>query len=386
MRSCTGFQFFLCLVLGLLPRFGVAQTSETLDFVEGRYFEVVGTDNRSVSFVNTLGEHVAELCATYLQVGSHEFRQRIFVALRPVEHVEFDGDYQINTGARGQVSLDFRWEATLKLETVCRALTEAYIVRYANFNYGVEASEHIRYWVMSALGSQSYLSLRPAQQGQYIQEARQAPLLKVTSLLSLKWGLGREGELSPRQGYWVLYAMRQRGLLRSDVGVLLDRAVAGMDVSVALELAIQPTDADQQASTLDRWWQRQMADYLAQVTEYYESLDASRVWIAELANFDTYRASGGELENLMGLWTQRDNQTLRAILAARREIIALRMERVNPAYFNSAQSLGALYETALESNRRFEFIHAFTTHLSDWENTKRLHDMTDELLDVSLSE
>ena len=386
MRSCTGFQFFLCLVLGLLPRFGVAQTSETLDFVEGRYFEVVGTDNRSVSFVNTLGEHVAELCATYLQVGSHEFRQRIFVALRPVEHVEFDGDYQINTGARGQVSLDFRWEATLKLETVCRALTEAYIVRYANFNYGVEASEHIRYWVMSALGSQSYLSLRPAQQGQYIQEARQAPLLKVTSLLSLKWGLGREGELSPRQGYWVLYAMRQRGLLRSDIGVLLDRAVAGMDVSVALELAIQPTDADQQASTLDRWWQRQMADYLAQETEYYESLDASRVWIAELANFDTYRASGGELENLMGLWTQRDNQTLRAILAARREIIALRMERVNPAYFNSAQSLGALYETALESNRRFEFIHAFTTHLSDWENTKRLHDMTDELLDASLSE
>ncbi len=386
MRSCTGFQFFLCLVLGLLPRFGVAQTSETLDFVEGRYFEVVGTDNRSVSFVNTLGEHVAELCATYLQVGSHEFRQRIFVALRPVEHVEFDGDYQINTGARGQVSLDFRWEATLKLETVCRALTEAYIVRYANFNYGVEASEHIRYWVMSALGSQSYLSLRPAQQGQYIQEARQAPLLKVTSLLSLKWGLGREGELSPRQGYWVLYAMRQRGLLRSDFGVLLDRAVAGMDVSVALELAIQPTDADQQASTLDRWWQRQMADYLAQETEYYESLDASRVWIAELANFDTYRASGGELENLMGLWTQRDNQTLRAILAARREIIALRMERVNPAYFNSAQSLGALYETALESNRRFEFIHAFTTHLSDWENTKRLHDMTDELLDASLSE
>ena len=386
MRSCTGFLFFLCLVLGLLPRFGVAQTSETLDFVEGRYFEVVGTDNRSVSFVNTLGEHVAELCATYLQVGSHEFRQRIFVALRPVEHVEFDGDYQINTGARGQVSLDFRWEATLKLETVCRALTEAYIVRYANFNYGVEASEHIRYWVMSALGSQSYLSLRPAQQGQYIQEARQAPLLKVTSLLSLKWGLGREGELSPRQGYWVLYAMRQRGLLRSDFGVLLDRAVAGMDVSVALELAIQPTDADQQASTLDRWWQRQMADYLAQETEYYESLDASRVWIAELANFDTYRASGGELENLMGLWTQRDNQTLRAILAARREIIALRMERVNPAYFNSAQSLGALYETALESNRRFEFIHAFTTHLSDWENTKRLHDMTDELLDASLSE
>ena len=188
------------------------------------------------------------------------------------------------------------------METVCRALTEAYIVRYANFNYGPEASERIRYWVMSALGSQSYLSLRPAQQGQYIQEARQAGLLKVTSLLSLEWGVGREGELSPRQGYWVLYAMRQRGILRSDIGALLDRAVAGQDVSDALAVAIQPTDADQQPSTLDTWWQRQMVEYLSQDTEHYESLDASRVWIAELANFDTYRASGGDLETLMGLW------------------------------------------------------------------------------------
>jgi hypothetical protein len=386
MKSCTGFQFLLCLVLGLLPRFGVAQPSERLDFVEGRYFEVVGTDNRSVSFVNTLGEHVVELCASYLHVGSHEFPQRIFVALRPEEHVGFDGNYQINTGARGQVSLDFRWESALNLETVCRALAEAYIVCYANFNYGPEASEHIRYWVMSALGSQSYLSLRPAQQGQYIQEARQAGLLKVTSLLSLEWGVGRDNELSPRQGYWVLYAMRQRGILRSDIGVLLDRAVAGQEVSDALAVAIQPTDADQQTSTLDTCWQRQMVEYLSQDTEHYESLDASRVWIAELANFDTYRASGGDLETLMGLWMQRDNQSLRAILTARREIIALRLERVNPAYFYSAQSLGALFETALESNRRFEFIHAFTTYLGDWEDTKRLHDMIDELLDAPLSE
>ena len=386
MNSCTGLQLFLCLVLGLLPHFGMAQRSESLDFVEGRYFEVVGTDNRSVSLVNTLGEYVVELCESYLQVGSHEVPQRIFVALRPEQHVEFDGAYQISTGARGQVSLNFRWQAALDLETVCRALTEAYIVRYANFNYGPGASQRSRYWAMSALGSQSYLSLRPAQQGQYIQAARQAGLLKITSLLSLEWGVGREGELSPRQGYWVLYAMRQRGIMRSDIGALLDRAVAGQDVSDALEMAIQPTDVDQQPSTLDIWWQRQMVQYLSQDTEHYESLDASRVWIAELANFDTYRASGGDLKTLMGLWEQRDNQSLRAILTARREIIALRLERVNPAYFNSAQSLGALYETALESYRRFEFIHAFTTYLSDWEDTKRLHDMTDELLDAPLSE
>ena len=385
MNSYTGLQLFLCLVLGLLPCISVGQGSQTLDFVEGRYFEVVGTDNRSVSFVDTLGEYVVELCASYLRAGSHEFPQRIFVALRPEEHVEFDGAYQIRTGARGQVSLDFRWHKSLNLETVCRALTEAYIVRYANFNYGPSASKRIRYWAMSALGSQSYLSLRPAQQGQYIHETRQLGLLKVSSLLSLEWGIGRENDLSPRQGYWVLYAMRQRDLLRSDIGVLLDQAVAGRDVSIALKEAIQPPDADQQTSTLDSCWQRLMVEYLSQDTEHYESLDESRVWIAEFANFDIYRASGGELNNLMSLWTQRDNQALRAILTARREIIALRLERVNPAYFNSAQSLGGLYETALNSNRRFEFIRAVTAYLGDWEDTKRLHKMTDELLDAAVS-
>lgn len=380
MKSRPCFQFFVCLVLGMLPLLGVAQADEKLSFIEGRYFEVVGTDHRSVSFANTLGEHVVELCASYLRAGSHEFPQRIFVALRPEGRVAFDGAYQIQIGARGQVTLNFRWDAALSFETVCRAFTEAYIVRYVNFNYGAGASDQIRFWAVSALGSQSYLSLRPAQQGQYLQEAREAGLLKVSSLLTLDWASAREGGLSPRQGYWLLYALRQRGLGRNDVGALLDRAIAGRDVTVAVEVAIQPVDANQQTITLDAWWQSQMVGYLSQDIEHYESMDVSRAWIEDFANFDAYRASGGELKNLMSLWTHRNDDALRAVLGARCEIIALRLERVNPAYFNSAQSLGALYETTLQTERKFEFIHALTAYLSDWEDTKRLHEKTHELL------
>lgn len=375
------FQFIAFFIFGLLPLLGVAQEDGELTFVEGRYFEVVGTDHRSVSFANSLGEHVVALCEGYLQAGSHEFPQRIFVALRPEERVEFDGDYQINVGDRGQVSVDFRWEAELKFETMCRALTEAYVVRYVNFNYGPEASDRICYWAVSALGSQSYLSLRPTQQGEYINEARHAGLLKVSTLLTLDWETGRQNELSPRQGYWLLYALRQRGMGRFDLGKLLDRAVAGHDVSVAIEAMIQPVDANQQAITLDAWWQSQMVAYLSKDFEYYESLDASRAWLLEFAGFDAYRASGGELKDLKRLWEHREDEALRSVMAARREIIALRMDRVNPAYFNAAQSLGALYETTLQADRRFEFIHAFTAYLSDWEDTKRLHDKIHDLLD-----
>lgn len=381
MKSRSYFQSIAFFILSLLPLLGVAQEDDKLTFVEGRYFEVVGTDHRSVSFANTLGEHVVALCEGYLQAGSHEFPQRIFVALRPEDRVEFDGDYQIHVGARGRVSVDFRWQAELTLEIVCRALTEAYVVRYANFNHGPEARDRIRYWAVSALGSQSYLSLRPAQQGEYLKEARTAGVLKVSTMLTLDWATGREHGLSPRQGYWLLYALRQSGLGRFDIGKLLDRAVAGHDVSVAAEAMIQPVDADQQTITLDAWWQSQMSTYLSKDVEHYESLDASRAWILEFADFDAYRASGGELKDLKGLWAHREDEALRAVIAARREIIGLRIDRVNPAYFNAAQSLGALYETTLQADRRFEFIHAFTAYLSDWEDTKRLHDKTHELLD-----
>jgi len=45
--------------------------------------------------------------------------------------------------------------------------------------------------------------------------------------------------------------------------------------------------------------------------------------------------------------------------------------------------LGALYETSLQATRRFDFIHAFTAYLSDWEDTKRMHRQINQLFDAS---
>jgi hypothetical protein len=386
--------FASILLASLLMHVGVAEefvespdaldieVAEELDFVNGRFFDVVGTDHRSVYFVETLGNHIVEQCVSYLKAGSHAFPQSIFVALRPEEYVDFEGDYRIHVGIRGQVSLDFRWNASLSLETLCRGVTEAYLIRYANFNYGPNGPDLMRYWAVSALCSQSYLSLRPAEQVDYIHEAREAGLLKISTLLSVDWKAAIEHQLSPRQGYWFLSTLRQQGLERSAIGKFMDQAIAGLDVQDSVEAFIRPTDAEGEVITLDAWWQTQMIDYLSQTFDRFESMDVSRAWIAEFANFDAYRASGGELADLSGLWTHRTDEALRTVINARREIIALRLDRVNPAYFNAAQSLGALYETTLRSDRRFEFIHAFTAYLSDWEDSKRLQDKVQALLDA----
>ena len=356
------------------------QSKRAFTFVEGRYLEVIGMDHRSVSFANSLGAHVIELCARYLLAGSPQFPQRIFVALRPQGHVEFDGNYQLQLGARGQVRLDFRWEASLQMETMCHAFAEAYILQYVTFNYGPGASDRIRFWPVSALGAQSYLNLRPAQQVDYVRTARTAGVFELSALLGFDRDTAAVNACSPRQGYWVLQALRQQGLTQHEISALLVQAVAGHDVSDLIEGMIQLSAEDPVPISLAAWWQGQMLTYMSKDYEYYDCLDRSRAWTEELVDFQAYRAAGGQLNNLMDLWAQRSDEALRTVIKARREIIILRMERVNPAYFNAAQSLGALYEIMLEAEQKFEFIHALNAYLTDWEDSKRLHDKTHQLL------
>jgi hypothetical protein len=368
------------LVAALLPQVSLGQERGTLPSIEGRYFEVVGTDYRSVSYVNELGSYVVEVCSRYLQLSASEASPRIFIGLRPEDRVDFEGDYQIRQTSRGGVSLDLRWEAALTQETLCYALVDAHVTRYAIFNYGPHAVDRIRLWAISTLAAQAYLSLRPAQQVSYIQESRKDGVSELRPLLQLNVA-DAANPPSPRAGYWVAASLAQFGFDRTAMGDLIEKAVAGVDVSAELEQFIQATDAD---LTLQDWWQGQVAELMRAESEVYETMEASLEWLTLMVDFEAYRAEGGgELVNLRSLWKLREDEALRSILSARSEIIRLRLDRVNPAYYNAAHSLGVLYETALNGERIDSFIHALVLYLSDWEDTKRLHKQVVEALDVT---
>lgn len=369
-------------LLFLLLRSTITVLGETEDIVwiEGERFDIIGTDYRSASFANALGKSVAEMCRRYLKAGSHDFQGRILVTLLPEENINFKGYYQIQTNRRGQVSLNIRWNDSLSFETTCRAYTEAYLQHYARFNYGVNADKRIQHWVVSTLVSRIYLSLRPAQRAKFIRVSKQSEVSDIRSLLSMPLSEVDEEGLDPYQGYWLFQILRERGLTLAQLTLLLDRAIAGIDVTNELAEFVVPADEEKSENFLERWWQNQYADYLAQEREFCDSLTTSRSWIEAMGNFGVYRASGGELKDLMELWTFRHNEALRSILIARCAIIRLRMERVNPAYFNSALSIGAFYETVLEAEEKHEFISALIRYLNDWEDAKRLHDRADEIL------
>jgi hypothetical protein len=252
---------------------------------------------------------------------------------------------------------------------------------YARFNHGVKADEHIRFWACSALVSQSYLSLRPARKTNYILEARQSEVLEIETLLSLYWAEATEKELNLNQGYWVLQILRESGLTNAEITALLGRAIAGENVEARIVKILFPENEEEQSTAhFVEWWQSQLSRYLAQEYEFCDTLATSRAWMQEMVNFDVYSASTGKLKNLKKLWDCRRDEDLRSVLSARCKIIRLRLDQVNPAYFNAALSLGALYETVLEAKSKHQFVRALTVYLNDWEDAKRLHDRVNELI------
>ena len=375
---CRRFHVGLVL-LYLLSSHLFAEDGGAITWIEGRVFELIGTDNRSVSYTNVLGDHVAEKCRDYLKAGSHDFRKKILVILNPEESAQFEESYRIQIDPRGQVILDLCWGESLSFETMCCALAESYLLQYARFNYGVGAEKSIRFWAASALIMQNYLSLRPAQKSNCIRIARQSEVPEIKALLSSYLTKEPGKKLNMDQGYWLLQILRDSGLVKAQMIELLDRAVAGENVEARIVEILSSMDK-MPGIDLEDWWQIQMKSYLAQEHEFCDSLAMSRLWIQEMADFKVYYASHGKLENLMSLWTYRDDENVRSVLDARLEIISLRIGQSNPAYLNVALSLGALYETVLEAEHRHKFIGAVTDYLTNWEDAKRLHDRIDEVI------
>ena len=342
--------------------------------VEGTHFDVVGLHRQSVNFVEELSERLLVVTKRHLLAQPEFFPQRVLVALRPRDQVTFDGPYRIQVKEGGFVRVDFRWDEDLSYPTLCYALMDAYLARYAIYHYGKTGPEQVKAWVVSALGTQVYISLRPSSfigwtEALAPQGTPAGPSLSDTASAIR----GSDPSLSP---YLLFLAMRNWGISRNQISRMCEAAVAGKDVQETLQLAIQPTDPNLDRLTIFDWWVGSTNDLLSARVGRFESLDASREWLTGLTDFTLYRESGAEMENLRALWKHREDPVLQETLRARRDLIRLRLDQVNPAYFNAAVGLGSLYESVLEGEKVHEFIFALTTYLSDFSDTKRLHTET----------
>ena len=108
----------------------------------GPHFHIVGVDAVR-RYVEALTDHIATVAEAYLKHAPIGFVPKVFVALRPSGHVDFEGDYRLTQDV-AKINLDFKWSETLRLQTVCYALTEAYLKQYAIDEYGPDSPGKIR--------------------------------------------------------------------------------------------------------------------------------------------------------------------------------------------------------------------------------------------------
>lgn len=368
---------FIACLLTCAP---LSHANNRLVTQESASFEIVGADNRSVAYVSELAEIVATQCNQYLRHKDVYFPQRVLIALRPEEHVDFEGKYLVTIRDQGFVRVDFRWSAQLTLEEVCFAITEAYLKRYTIYHYGPSAPSQMKAWPIHALSLEAYLHLRPAHLIGMLQVSSKREALDIRSLLESKFKPGMSPNFST-ESYYLLSSLRLSIEKRGTVQSIIETALAGNIAIEAIEQTALNRDPIANPMTLETWWQSQRQDIISIDYELYERMDISRKWIESMTHFESIE-EGVAVKNLRDIWTLREDEGLRRILQARYELIRLRIEVVNPAYFNAARSLGAIYETALdEAAQPHRFMQALVNYLSDYEDAKQMEETTLSLLE-----
>ncbi|MGJ8652948.1 MAG: hypothetical protein ACSHX8_06710 [Opitutaceae bacterium] len=368
---------FILLWILLCPSIFYA---EEIISAENSYFEVIGTDSRSVSYVGELAAHIATQCNQHLLHQETTFPQKVFIALMPKDRVEFPGAHRLSIGAQGVVRLDYRWDKHVDLKSLCLQITEAYLSRYAFYHYGPNAPKNLSAWSVHALALESYLQLHPASIVKLVEDSAGKVPTKLADLLSTPVSEVVDVEFRS-DAYYLLNAFlrsAKRPVTRKLLDVSLSGAVSG-DQILQYVLPVSPIEA---AIELETWWPMVREEALSYNSERFESMPESSAWIERMIDFESYTEGGNSKQNLRVLWAIRENADLRIIIESRRELIRLRLHATNPCYYNVAQSLGVCYDLMLQEDiPEYRFTHALVKYLRDFDDAKEVERAVSEILD-----
>ena len=378
------FRTFVLLLLTLCGSGAIAQQAlPGLRSMGNDRFDVVGLHLRSVSYVNELSAFSIQIAERYLPTKGLAFPSKILISLRPEAHVDFEGDYRIRIAERGSVQVDLLWEDSMTLERTCYAISEALLVQYSVFNYGIEAANQLRLWTISALANDVYLTLRPAKFVDLLKAAQEAEVSELNGILEPSRSVLT---VPSAAGYWLLKTMKSGSMKRTVLRSLFQQAIAGIDIEEALAAALWASQPTAELLPVQTWWEQQLGFIIGQEYEVVETMEVSREWLAALGRFDTRlnlesQEATEELKlDLRAIWTHRANSEVQELVQARYEILRLRMARINPAYYNPAHSLGVLFESILNDESAHKYLHSLTIYLSDWVDAKEMQESLENIL------
>jgi hypothetical protein len=338
------------------------------------YFEIVGTDNKSVQTIGQLSRASLEVCGKYLKGIPANLPQRVTILLDSKFKPE-GKPYVLTLEAGGFVTLRLAWNESFSLEAACHAMTEALLLRYVYYHHGKSAPSQMRAWVATGLGQKLFLKFRPAQLEYY---QKRLPELKSQSVQLIIEATGGE----PCEGvaaYWFFKALESSGLKRRAIADAVEAALVGQ--SIAKTLPLMPDLPIPEA--LEDWWQTSIDNFTGQTRGAVDTMEASRRWLEALSKVQGITGEGegaSPVRDLRELSIREIDADLKTIIAARRNLLLGGMLRVNPIYYNAAQSLGKLYEQILAEEKGYRMTATLIDYLNDLSGAERMQALVDKAL------
>jgi len=138
----------------------LASSETKLVTSENDYFEIIGTDLRSVSFLNDLSVFTASVILNELSFSFKDPPRKVLGRLREFDDVD---SYSCPISEDGSITLNFNWNESLSLEQAIEGITIAFIQSYCFSNFGNQFLDQTIYkaWSIQCLSALVEIRLRP---------------------------------------------------------------------------------------------------------------------------------------------------------------------------------------------------------------------------------
>jgi hypothetical protein len=380
-NDCHRFVFILCI--GCFLHCEKASANSAIHVRDSNWFSIVGEDARSVGFVRDVAAQFENRVDRYFTFPS--VRSPILLRLLPkdTDGIEHYRQPQVSVSDLGLVSGALAWDEATTFESVCRLIAWSFLSRLAFYEAGGSGIERLPAWLVVALEHDLLFSLRPAMANVWAQTSLVESGMTMNNLLGADFSLF--DQVPNHDAFWFFRAIMERLPERTERRsffrmVMRDNSRLEDWLPLVDPFVIALNDVKGEAlaemtaeQKLDLWWSWARGYQVSRHRSFYETPFESQQLLQGLLQVEIPSLQLQGRAGLRQLWQRRDESEIQQVVEARITLLASRMERMNPLYFNAAHSLAVLYQILLrEPSKTPDFLRSLTDFLSDYEDARVL--------------
>ena len=345
----------------------IASSETKLVTSENDYFEIIGSDLKSVSFLNDLSVFTASVIQNELSFSFNDPPRKVLVRLREFDDVD---SYICPISEDGSITLNFNWNDSLSLNKAIEGLTIAFIQSYCFSNYGNQFLDQTIYkaWSIECLSALVEIRLRPKTEKLYW-SGIEANALSVEFFDHQFFSTNK---VSKKNAFLIWKVIKTSRLSKKERRAILFKSFQGLNALGTLNEVFQKELSDPNFNFIESY-SLLYSSAFDSINEQFESLEKSREWLNAMTKLHVTKEQSEQLMTLHEVWENRKDEQIQSLLQSRLQLIALVSVRINPVYYNALQSLALVYQKILSGDKEWDSYLFLSDFLQDFDSAERIH-------------